>query len=436
MKLLVQRTRVQRERGGGNRGAKPAFPGGENGGKGRVRRAAVDGAQRLAAAAAIGRNEGVAALPFGGFKQRAEEGGGEPRHIASHHQVPFGGGMGQGGKQPAQRPLPGVKVWNYRGIQVRYCFGAANQGDVARRFPHLPGHLRHQGFPAPPQQSLVAAHPPALPASQHISRPVHREMIPSGIRAIPVDTRARRVHYTVRRNILMRYCSSLAAALLLTAGLNAAEAASSRVPAGAVKSVVRVDRRTGKLVRQVVPPPEALDGAKLALAKSFEPTVNRIAAEHALPPELVRSVILVESAYNPHAVSAKGAVGMMQLIPATARRFGVRDSFDAEENIRGGARYLRYLLDLYGGDSQLALAAYNAGEGAVARYGNVVPPFPETQDYVRQVHRLAEAGKPVPAPQTVPVAAPVAQAEEAAPVGGRPIRQIVTPDGRVLYVTP
>ena len=120
---------------------------------------------------------------------------------------------------------------------------------------------------------------------------------------------------------------------------------------------------------------------------------TRIASRHGLPPELIHSVIQVESNYNPYAVSPKGALGMMQLIPATARRFGVTDVFDPVENIQGGAKYLQYLLDLYDGNYPLALAAYNAGENAVAKYGTV-PPYPETQNYLKLVaKRLEEAQK-------------------------------------------
>ena len=118
-------------------------------------------------------------------------------------------------------------------------------------------------------------------------------------------------------------------------------------------------------------------------------TVDRIARQNQISPQLVHSVIQAESNYDPNAVSPKGAQGLMQLIPATARRFGVSDVFDPADNIQGGARYLKYLLELYKGDEALALAAYNAGEGAVSRYGGV-PPFPETQNYVAKVRqRLA-----------------------------------------------
>ena len=123
-----------------------------------------------------------------------------------------------------------------------------------------------------------------------------------------------------------------------------------------------------------------------ALGSQFGAIVERIAAEQSVPPELLHSVIQVESNYNPGAVSPKGAQGLMQLMPETARRFGVPNSFDPVENIQGGAKYLKYLLELYKGDYPSALAAYNAGEKAVAKYGGI-PPYAETQNYVAQVQR-------------------------------------------------
>jgi soluble lytic murein transglycosylase-like protein len=124
----------------------------------------------------------------------------------------------------------------------------------------------------------------------------------------------------------------------------------------------------------------------------FDDIVVTHAQRHALRPELVRAVIQVESGYNPMATSPKGAMGLMQLMPATARELGVRNPYDPEENIRGGTAYLRQLLDRYDGNEQLALAAYNAGAGAVDRYGNV-PPYRETRDYVRRVGQKAGAGE-------------------------------------------
>lgn len=118
------------------------------------------------------------------------------------------------------------------------------------------------------------------------------------------------------------------------------------------------------------------------------PMIERVANAHGLRPALIHAVIRAESAYRSDAVSSKGAVGLMQLMPATAERYGVVDRNDPEQNVTGGVAYLRDLLELFERDLRLALAAYNAGENAVMRYGNAIPPYPETQDYVRKVIRF------------------------------------------------
>lgn len=117
---------------------------------------------------------------------------------------------------------------------------------------------------------------------------------------------------------------------------------------------------------------------------------DRHAAQHSISPALVRAVIQAESAWNVRAVSVKGAQGLMQLMPATASDLGVSDPFDPEQNIRGGVKYLRFLLDRYDGNFELALAAYNAGPGAVDRHGRKVPPYRETQAYVRKIVSVSE----------------------------------------------
>jgi hypothetical protein len=124
----------------------------------------------------------------------------------------------------------------------------------------------------------------------------------------------------------------------------------------------------------------------------YEPLVVEHASRHAIRPELVRAVIQVESGFNPLARSPKGAMGLMQLMPQTARELGVDDPYDPAQNIRGGTAYLKQLLDRYDGDEQLALAAYNAGAGAVDRYGRAIPPYRETRDYVKRVAGKAAGG--------------------------------------------
>lgn len=135
-----------------------------------------------------------------------------------------------------------------------------------------------------------------------------------------------------------------------------------------------------------------------ATHEAFEPLVQEFAAKHGLRPGLVRAVIQVESGFDPGATSPRGAMGLMQLMPATARALGVRHPYDPTENIRGGTAYLRQLLDRYDGDEVLALAAYNAGSGTVDRYGGQVPPYRETQDYVRKVGSAEAADADTPAP--------------------------------------
>jgi soluble lytic murein transglycosylase-like protein len=155
-------------------------------------------------------------------------------------------------------------------------------------------------------------------------------------------------------------------------------------------SVVRVDRRTGKLVRTVS------GGASQPAASAPPPAhiqelVEKSAKAHNVDPLLVQSVIQVESNYNHFAVSPKGAEGLMQLMPGTARMLGVSNSFDPAENIEAGVKYLRYLQNVYQ-DDRLALAAYNAGPKAVDRYKGA-PPYAETQDYVNQVGQRYRTAK-------------------------------------------
>lgn len=148
-----------------------------------------------------------------------------------------------------------------------------------------------------------------------------------------------------------------------------------------VMSVVRTDARTGRLVRRMVVSPNP--ARKAATEAEVYAWIEEAAKNFEISPLLVDSVVQVESNYNPFAVSPKGAQGLMQLMPATARRFGVSNAFDARQNIEGGVRYLRFLHDTFQ-DDRLAVAAYNAGEKAVTKWGTV-PPYAETVSYVAKV---------------------------------------------------
>jgi len=212
-----------------------------------------------------------------------------------------------------------------------------------------------------------------------------------------------------------------------------------------VDPVVRSDPRSGQLVRTVAIRPRAIESRVIASREAAVPVPAvavtsssselRTMAEEAamalnLSPELVEAVIEVESNYNPRAISPKGALGVMQLMPGTARRFGVRDVFDPRQNIEGGVKYLKFLTDLFN-DDRLAVAAYNAGEAAVQAYGNV-PPYPETMNYVANVGRkYGQARRAVAARR----AAQTRVEEKPKPPEYRRLAQYTDAEGRVYLTT-
>jgi soluble lytic murein transglycosylase-like protein len=141
-----------------------------------------------------------------------------------------------------------------------------------------------------------------------------------------------------------------------------------------------------------VPKAESVRATRYAAVERSR-AYDELIAEHAqrnrVRADLVRAVMQVESAFNPMARSPKGALGLMQLMPATIRQYDVRNPFDPADNVRAGVAYLRELLDRYQNNEELALAAYNAGPGAVAKYGERVPPYRETRNYVAQINQMA-----------------------------------------------
>ncbi len=142
-----------------------------------------------------------------------------------------------------------------------------------------------------------------------------------------------------------------------------------------------------KLVMRTNRPARSHASVRPQVPSRFKASIRQVAESVGLEPALISAVVKAESAFDPSARSHKGAVGLMQLMPGTAQRYGVANRRDPLQNLWGGARYLRDLLDEFR-DLRLALAAYNAGEGAVRRYGNSVPPYAETQEYVRRVQRF------------------------------------------------
>lgn len=194
--------------------------------------------------------------------------------------------------------------------------------------------------------------------------------------------------------------SALAAALVLVPALASAGVEVKPGDSGRTEITNENEvQRARRLSPSLVAPPE----------NELLSSIERHAERRGLDPRLVRAVVQAESGYNPAAVSRMGAMGLMQLMPATARELAVARPFEPEENLRGGTEYLRSLLTRFDGRTELALAAYNAGPSAVARFGGI-PPYPETLDYVRKVLSLwrGEAA-PAVAPARGAVRLPSAQ---------------------------
>ena len=191
-----------------------------------------------------------------------------------------------------------------------------------------------------------------------------------------------------------RYASLLLlVVLLVVTGPVLAEIFKYRGPDGSIHFTDHPMPRSYELLWKIGKPNPPKTAAKGAYSKGhmqqnkslLTPLIEQTAKQLRLHPGLLHAIVLVESAYNPKATSNKGAQGLMQLMPGTAERYGVTDAYDPRQNLEGGARYLKDLLAMFKYDLKLALAAYNAGENAVKKYGNEIPPYPETQNYVQKV---------------------------------------------------
>jgi hypothetical protein len=295
--------------------------------------------------------------------------------------IEAGGGLGD-------QAVAGVRCYLAQAI------GGADDGGVSGDAEEGLSDVFEQGRGAQGKQRFIPAHTRAAAAGEDESRVSrwHEMMIPY--------VRIGKDHIAVRNNFVY-ICSLLAIVMLAASPMMAADSAlDSRTESKTL--VVRADPRTGRLVRVSSRP------SSKTSPKDISELVAKSAKAHDVDPLLVDSMIKVESDYNVHAVSNKGAEGLMQLTPGTARMLGVSNSFDPEQNIEAGVKYLKYLQSVYK-DDRLALAAYNAGPGAVAKYKEI-PPYRETQNYVNQVgkryenaRKAAEAAKPAPVAEAVVV---------------------------------
>lgn len=391
------------------------------------------------------------------------------RGVAGKHQSPlvFGAawisGVLQRAKQTAQWPRALDRIGKSR-------YAGDLQGDIAYqrnvaadRIQHLAQMFRKVHRPVrscvlqvPGQEGFRPPHPAAGSARQQEAQCHSNRMVALGLRGFSLGLH--QFADKLEANNLLRICLVLCTVLVCFSYGSLAAGLPER-PATATRKVttVSVDPETGRLVRVV---PGALPKSSktpAAVAKSIararetarqtpdvEPTeirgmIDDTAKRHGIDPALVHSVIRVESNYQQKAISPKGAQGLMQLIPATAQRYGVANPFDPSQNLDGGVRYLKYLTERFDGDLRLALAAYNAGEGAVDRHQGI-PPYQETQQYVTKVTReLTTRGVRVPAvPEDLRQATPETTLADTEPGQRRrsaPLRMFTDAEGRLHIET-
>jgi hypothetical protein len=355
---------------------------------GSVERAAmVNGTKRVLPG--LGFRDQTSASPHdGGRQQLAQELSGNAGHIAGDQQIPLRVSDFQGGVEAADRAAIGNQIGYYRYPQMQIALGRADQRHAAGGGADPVGSALYQRPATHREQRFVASHARAAAATEDETRAsVHEKIV----------TMRQQENRSRSRSNKKVYICSLVVTMLAASPMRAADpsAPSSLLTpsAGSGKvSVVRVDRQTGKLVRIVSGGESRLQVTAAATPPAnIQQLVAKSARAHNVDPLLVESVIQVESNYNHYAVSPKGAEGLMQLMPSTARMLGVSNSFDPAQNIEAGVKYLRYLQSVYK-DDRLALAAYNAGPKAVERY-NGAPPYSETRDYVNQVGRRYQAAK-------------------------------------------
>lgn len=403
--------------------------------------AAVKSAQRLQSAVGSGNK----AIGFGrrlGRKidQLLKKTGLQTGHIAGDDQIPFRGVLGtESGFYTRKRAAIGGGVWDSFKAEVPVNGTVTDQEDGPCRLACLLGNVLRERRIAVWQQSLILAHPQALSPHKyeacHAERRIH-------LRMISLEQLTRRLRFAP-------FIFGLVLAAPLPSVLRA-EAVGTRTTIS-----VKADARTGRLVRSVVvtPRPTVLPVAlqspaggnpiDTAIAQtiaegSISDMIDAIAEQNQVEAPLVHSVIKAESNYNPAALSPKGAQGLMQLIPSTARRFGVSNSFNIQQNIEGGVKYLKFLIDLYQNDYVKVIAAYNAGEGAVAKYGGI-PPYAETINYVYRVGKNLKTARQFAeikvAERKAKLTVQTASHTGISSQEPHPIQAVTGDDGRVYYKT-
>jgi hypothetical protein len=396
-----------------------------------LRAAVVDGAKRVLLRPGF-RNQTNSSPLDRCAQQLAQEFHGQSRHIACNQQIPFRRSRFQSRVQPAYGAAIRNQIAHYRDSEMLVPLGRADQCHAAGSGADPFGCALHQRRSLDRQQRLIAPHVRTAAAAKDKSRAgLHEKMV-------TMPRQENRTPFCANKKV---YICCLVLIMLAASPLRAADpsAPSSLLttPASSAArvSTVRVDRQTGKLVRIVSGGESRLPSTPHAPAH-IQKLVAQSSRAHDVDPLLVESVIQVESNYNRYAVSAKGAEGLMQLMPGTARVLGVSNSFDPAQNIEAGVKYLRYLQSLYK-DDRLALAAYNAGPKAVDKY-NGTPPFSETRDYVNQVGRRYQAAKQSEAAEKAAhLAASTAQINPEAPAGEThpKLEQSIDQDGRLVLRT-
>lgn len=248
--------------------------------------------------------------------------------------------------------------------------------------------------------------------------------------------------------ILTAFCWSASAQTYQVDNFDFANTIKIQTPPEPVKKVAPTPKKLTKIRNYTYTPPP---GALVELtSKQINPSLGQFTTGNAtvdsfivesgkrnsVDPLLLYSIMHQESSFKPRAMSHKGARGLMQLMPGTAARFGVTKIWDPKQNIEGGARYMRFLLDLFAGDIKLALAGYNAGEGAVMKYGYQVPPYNETQEYVRRIGRRYSIIRDPEAAASAPRDGQVAQKDsQPLTVYERSVFMVRLPDGQLQLVS-